>query len=130
MVTSFSTSSSNAKLPVSLRVAEQKLRLPPQISRFVLTFALDSNCSMSALRLVRLRFSLVQQIQRLLVAASLQVMPQHRMSVGTKLSVKIRDALQSTAHLVAFLRNGLHEVRERDLQLILDLVHQCLTPST
>ena len=36
MLTAFSTSSSNATLPVSMRVAEEKLRLPPQISRFVL----------------------------------------------------------------------------------------------
>src|SRR5918994_5441630 len=33
----FSTASSNATLPTSLRVADQKLRLPPRVARFVLT---------------------------------------------------------------------------------------------
>ena len=37
LLTAFSTSSSNATLPVTLRVAEQQLSVPPQIGRFVLT---------------------------------------------------------------------------------------------
>jgi DAACS family dicarboxylate/amino acid:cation (Na+ or H+) symporter len=49
MVTAFSTSSSNATLPVSLRVAEQDLRLPPQISRFVLTVGASANQNGTAL---------------------------------------------------------------------------------
>lgn len=49
MVTAFSTSSSNATLPVSLRVAEQNLRLPPQISRFVLTVGASANQNGTAL---------------------------------------------------------------------------------
>jgi DAACS family dicarboxylate/amino acid:cation (Na+ or H+) symporter len=49
MVTAFSTSSSNATLPVSLRVAEQELRLPPQISRFVLTVGASANQNGTAL---------------------------------------------------------------------------------
>src|SRR5690606_25456295 len=35
-VMAFSTASSNATLPTALRVAENELRLPPKISRFVL----------------------------------------------------------------------------------------------
>ena len=49
IVTAFSTSSSNATLPVSLRVAEQSLKLPPQISRFVLTVGASANQNGTAL---------------------------------------------------------------------------------
>jgi DAACS family dicarboxylate/amino acid:cation (Na+ or H+) symporter len=49
MVTAFSTSSSNATLPVSLRVAEERLRLPPQIARFVLTVGASANQNGTAL---------------------------------------------------------------------------------
>lgn len=49
MLTAFSTSSSNATLPVSMRVAEEKLGLPPQISRFVLTVGASANQNGTAL---------------------------------------------------------------------------------
>jgi DAACS family dicarboxylate/amino acid:cation (Na+ or H+) symporter len=49
IVTAFSTSSSNATLPVSIRVAEEDLRLPPQISRFVLTVGASANQNGTAL---------------------------------------------------------------------------------
>jgi DAACS family dicarboxylate/amino acid:cation (Na+ or H+) symporter len=49
MLTAFSTSSSNASLPTSLRVAEQELKLPPQISRFVLTIGSTANQNGTAL---------------------------------------------------------------------------------
>ena len=39
----FSTASSNATLPTSLKVAEQNLKLPPRISRFVLTIGATAN---------------------------------------------------------------------------------------
>jgi Na+/H+-dicarboxylate symporter len=39
----FSTASSNATLPTSLRVAETKLKLPPKVSRFVLTVGATAN---------------------------------------------------------------------------------------
>lgn len=42
-VMAFSTASSNATLPTALRVAERQLRLPPQISRFVLTIGATAN---------------------------------------------------------------------------------------
>ncbi|MDP3676220.1 MAG: dicarboxylate/amino acid:cation symporter [Novosphingobium sp.] len=42
-VMAFSTSSSNATLPTALRVAETKLKLPPRISRFVLTIGATAN---------------------------------------------------------------------------------------
>ena len=45
----FSTASSNATLPLSLDVAETKLRLPPQISRFVLTVGSTANQNGTAL---------------------------------------------------------------------------------
>ncbi|OFW16599.1 MAG: sodium:proton symporter [Acidobacteria bacterium RIFCSPLOWO2_12_FULL_67_14] len=45
----FSTASSNATLPLSLDVAERKLRLPPQISRFVLTVGSTANQNGTAL---------------------------------------------------------------------------------
>ncbi len=49
MVTAFSTASSNATLPTSLKVAEEKLRLPPHISRFVLTIGSTLNQNGTAL---------------------------------------------------------------------------------
>jgi DAACS family dicarboxylate/amino acid:cation (Na+ or H+) symporter len=45
----FSTASSNATLPVSLKVAETKLRLSPRISRFVLTVGSTANQNGTAL---------------------------------------------------------------------------------
>ena len=39
----FSTASSNATLPTSLRVADTKLKLPPMVSRFVLTVGATAN---------------------------------------------------------------------------------------
>jgi DAACS family dicarboxylate/amino acid:cation (Na+ or H+) symporter len=49
IVTAFSTSSSNATLPVSLRVAEQELGLPPKVARFVLTVGASANQNGTAL---------------------------------------------------------------------------------
>jgi DAACS family dicarboxylate/amino acid:cation (Na+ or H+) symporter len=49
MVTAFSTASSNATLPTSLRVAEQNLKLPPHVSRFVLTLGSTANQNGTAL---------------------------------------------------------------------------------
>ncbi len=43
LLMAFGTSSSNATLPTSLRVAEQRLGLPPAISRFVLTIGATGN---------------------------------------------------------------------------------------
>ena len=49
IVTAFSTSSSNATLPVSLRVAEENLGIPPRIARFVLTVGASANQNGTAL---------------------------------------------------------------------------------
>ncbi len=49
MLTAFSTSSSNATLPTALRVAEEKLHLPQQVSRFVLTIGATANQNGTAL---------------------------------------------------------------------------------
>lgn len=49
MITAFSTASSNATLPTSLKVAEEKLRLPPHVSRFVLTIGATANQNGTAL---------------------------------------------------------------------------------
>jgi DAACS family dicarboxylate/amino acid:cation (Na+ or H+) symporter len=49
MITAFSTSSSNATLPTAIKVAEENLRLPPQISRFVLTVGATANQNGTAL---------------------------------------------------------------------------------
>ena len=43
MVVAFTTSSSNATLPTALRVAEDRLKLPPRVSRFVLTIGATAN---------------------------------------------------------------------------------------
>ena len=49
MVMAFSTASSNATLPVSLQVAEEQLKLPRRISRFVLTVGATANQNGTAL---------------------------------------------------------------------------------
>lgn len=49
MLTAFSTSSSNATLPTALRVAEENLRLPREVSRFVLTLGSTANQNGTAL---------------------------------------------------------------------------------
>lgn len=49
MVMAFSTASSNATLPVSLQVAEEKLHLPRKVSRFVLTVGATANQNGTAL---------------------------------------------------------------------------------
>ena len=43
MVVAFSTASSNATLPTALRVAENQLKLPPRVARFVLTIGATAN---------------------------------------------------------------------------------------
>ncbi len=42
-VMAFSTASSNATLPTALRVADEQLKLPPKIARFVLTIGATAN---------------------------------------------------------------------------------------
>jgi DAACS family dicarboxylate/amino acid:cation (Na+ or H+) symporter len=49
IITAFSTSSSNATLPVALRVAEKNLSIPPRIARFVLTLGASANQNGTAL---------------------------------------------------------------------------------
>jgi DAACS family dicarboxylate/amino acid:cation (Na+ or H+) symporter len=49
MVTAFSTASSNATLPTALQVAEDNLRLPAQVSRFVLSIGSTANQNGTAL---------------------------------------------------------------------------------
>jgi Na+/H+-dicarboxylate symporter len=49
MITAFSTSSSNATLPTAMKVAEENLKLPPQVSRFVLTIGATANQNGTAL---------------------------------------------------------------------------------
>jgi DAACS family dicarboxylate/amino acid:cation (Na+ or H+) symporter len=48
-MTAFATSSSNATLPVSLRVAREKLKIPPRIGQFVLTVGATGNQNGTAL---------------------------------------------------------------------------------
>jgi DAACS family dicarboxylate/amino acid:cation (Na+ or H+) symporter len=49
MLTAFSTSSSNATLPTSLRVTEENLGVPPHINSFVLTIGATANQNGTAL---------------------------------------------------------------------------------
>jgi len=49
MITAFSTASSNATLPTAIRVAEEELQLPRQVSRFVLTIGSTANQNGTAL---------------------------------------------------------------------------------
>ena len=49
MITAFSTASSNATLPTALTVAEENLKLPKRVSRFVLTIGATANQNGTAL---------------------------------------------------------------------------------
>jgi DAACS family dicarboxylate/amino acid:cation (Na+ or H+) symporter len=49
MLTAFSTASSNATLPTSLLVAQENLKLPPHVARFVLTLGSTANQNGTAL---------------------------------------------------------------------------------
>jgi DAACS family dicarboxylate/amino acid:cation (Na+ or H+) symporter len=49
MLTAFSTASSSATLPTALKVAEENLKLPPRIARFVLTVGATANQNGTAL---------------------------------------------------------------------------------
>ena len=49
MITAFSTSSSNATLPTALRVADEGLKLPKHVARFVLTIGSTANQNGTAL---------------------------------------------------------------------------------
>jgi DAACS family dicarboxylate/amino acid:cation (Na+ or H+) symporter len=49
MLMAFSTASSNATLPTALKVAEEKLKLPSHVSRFVLTIGSTANQNGTAL---------------------------------------------------------------------------------
>jgi DAACS family dicarboxylate/amino acid:cation (Na+ or H+) symporter len=49
ILTAFATSSSNATLPTSLRVVEEKLHLDPKVGRFVLTIGSTANQNGTAL---------------------------------------------------------------------------------
>ncbi len=49
IVMAFSTASSNATLPTALKVAEENLKLPPRVSRFVLTVGATANQNGTAL---------------------------------------------------------------------------------
>lgn len=78
MIYAFSTSSSNATLPLALETAELKLRLPPQISRFVLTVGATANQNGTALfegitvlflaQVYGIELSLGQQVQVVLMS--------------------------------------------------------------
>lgn len=49
IITAFSTSSSNATLPISLKVGEEELKIPKEINRFVLTVGATANQNGTAL---------------------------------------------------------------------------------
>ena len=78
MLVAFGTSSSNATLPTALRVAENELQLPKQISRFVLTIGATGNQNGTALyegvvvlfmaQVFGIELSLGQQVQVVLMS--------------------------------------------------------------
>lgn len=77
MVVAFSTASSNASLPVSLRAAEEQLGLPRKIARFVLTVGATANQNGTALfegvtvlflaQFFQIELSITQQVVVMLV---------------------------------------------------------------
>jgi dicarboxylate/amino acid:cation (Na+ or H+) symporter, DAACS family len=78
MLVAFGTSSSNATLPTALKVAENDLRLPTEISRFVLTVGATGNQNGTALyegvvvlflaQVFGVELTVVQQLQVVLMA--------------------------------------------------------------
>jgi DAACS family dicarboxylate/amino acid:cation (Na+ or H+) symporter len=78
VLTAFGTSSSNATLPTALRVAEEDLRLPREVSHFVLTIGATGNQNGTALfegvvvlflaQVFHVELTLVQQITVVLMA--------------------------------------------------------------
>ncbi len=78
MLTAFATASSSATLPVALRVAEENLKLPPHVSRFVLTAGSAMNQNGTALfegvtvlflaQLFGVQLDLIQQFTVMLIA--------------------------------------------------------------
>ena len=77
MIVAFSTASSNASLPVSLKAAEEELKLPRKIARFVLTVGATANQNGTALfegvtvlflaQFFQIELSLTQQVVVMLV---------------------------------------------------------------
>jgi len=77
MVMAFSTASSNATLPTALKVAKEDLKLPPRVSRFVLTIGATANQNGTALfegvtvlflaQFFGIELSLLQQLTVMLV---------------------------------------------------------------
>ncbi len=78
MITAFTTSSSNATLPTAMRVAEDDLKLPPAVSRFVLTVGATGNQNGTALyegvvilflaQVMGVELTLAQQLQVVLMS--------------------------------------------------------------
>lgn len=78
MLVAFGTSSSSATLPTALRVAEQDLKLPPNIASFVLTIGATGNQNGTALfegvtvlflaQLMNVQLDVAQQFQVVLMA--------------------------------------------------------------
>ena len=76
-VMAFSTASSNATLPTSLRVADERLKLPPRVARFVLTIGATANQNGTAIfegvtvlflaQFFHVDLSLTQQVTVLLI---------------------------------------------------------------
>ena len=77
MIVAFSTASSNATLPVSLKAAEEELKLPRKIARFVLTVGATANQNGTALfegvtvlflaQFFQIELSITQQVVVMLV---------------------------------------------------------------
>jgi len=77
MIVAFSTASSNAALPVSLKAAEEELKLPRKIARFVLTVGATANQNGTALfegvtvlflaQFFQIELSITQQVVVMLV---------------------------------------------------------------
>lgn len=108
MLVAFGTSSSSATLPTALRVAEEDLRLPPNVSSFVLTIGATGNQNGTALfegvtvlflaQITNVHLDLSQQFQVVLMAVLAGVgtagVPGGSIPlvIGVLRSVKIPDA--------------------------------------
>ena len=85
---------------------------------------------MTALRRFSFRVSRIKKIQCLLITPPLQIMPQHRMRIGTELLFKLEDSIQRCCDLFrSALRRCLDKLHQRIPQFVLN-DRQCyfLTP--
>jgi len=118
-ITAFSTASSNATLPTALKVAEENLRLPPNVARFVLTAGASMNQNGTALfegvtvlfiaQLFGVHLSLQQQLVIAMILGMFRIPPE---GLGLILGVdRLLDMCRTTLNVVGDLAAAVYVAR-------------------